>query len=172
MKNKVRLGNLVEFNIGDEHIVGTVVIIDPKDNDGNQYCDIIQENSQILLKHVNIKSLTKVKIIYISLPISLDPTTVDVRYADAVNYVNENFRGYRISGPINIEDFSNKNHTMYKKHDYAWYMGEDIKILLRSDAILMCGGWEYSNGCKAEHSLAKIYGIEIHYMNAESSTSE
>lgn len=105
------------------------------------------------------------KKIYISLPIKIDELTVSKRYKEAVEYIksNERFKNYKIVGPINIHEFTEYGIKSKREHDYAWYMGEDIKELLRADAILMGTGWEKSEGCRCELSTAKIYNKEIFY---------
>ena len=103
------------------------------------------------------------KKIYISLPIKIDEKTVSKRYKEALTYVKENLSDYEPIGPINIEEFDNNGIKKKRDYDYAWYMGEDIKILLRCDAILMCDGWSFSEGCNCEHEAAKIYNKTVFY---------
>lgn len=47
------------------------------------------------------------------------------------------------------------------KTDYATAMGMCVQELLKCDAIYLCDGWEESKGCKAELSLANIYGLNV-----------
>lgn len=51
-----------------------------------------------------------------------------------------------------------------EKESYAYYMGEDMKMLLACDAILMVGRrWSKSKGCSIEHNAACVTGMEIFY---------
>lgn len=46
------------------------------------------------------------------------------------------------------------------KEKYAYYMGEDLKLLLGCDAILMADPeWAGSRGCRLEWKAAEIYGL-------------
>lgn len=104
------------------------------------------------------------KKIYISLPIAIDEATVKERYQEAIDYINNDLREqFEIHGPINIEDFSDNGIVKERDYDYAWYMGEDIKELLRCDAIFMGRGWYKSLGCRCEHETAKVYDKQIIY---------
>jgi len=45
---------------------------------------------------------------------------------------------------------------------YAYYMGEDLKLLLNCHAILMADPkWNKSRGCWLENEAARIYGLTI-----------
>lgn len=47
------------------------------------------------------------------------------------------------------------------KKKYAYYMGEDLKLLLGCDAILMSDPeWIKSKGCRLEFEAAGIYGLQ------------
>lgn len=41
---------------------------------------------------------------------------------------------------------------------YNEAMGKCIEALLGCDAVYMCEGWVYSDGCNAEYQVARIYG--------------
>jgi hypothetical protein len=102
--------------------------------------------------------------LYISIPISIEEHTVVERYKEVLEYIKKvkSLNKYEIIAPFdieNIEDDLKKDNV----HDYAWYMGKDIELLLRCDAILMCKGWHRSNGCNCEHETAKIYNKKIYY---------
>ncbi len=47
-------------------------------------------------------------------------------------------------------------------HRDIWLAG-DLELLRRCDAIYMLGGWENSEGAKAELKLAEKLGLEIIY---------
>ena len=103
------------------------------------------------------------KKIYISLPIKIDEKTVSQRYKEALEYIKQYHNDYEPIGPINIDDFDENGIKSKREHDYAWYMGEDIKVLLNCDAILLCDNWHNSEGCRCEHETAKIYNKKIFY---------
>ena len=103
------------------------------------------------------------KKIYISLPIKIAEDTVHQRYQEALEYVKENLKDYKPVGPINILDFKYNGIKVKRDHDYAWYMGEDVKLVINCDAILMCDGWEKSEGCNCELRVAEVYNKEIYY---------
>lgn len=53
---------------------------------------------------------------------------------------------------------------MSQKETYAYYMGQDIEMLLRCDAVLMADKkWRKSKGCSIEHNAAMVMDIEIFY---------
>lgn len=107
------------------------------------------------------------KKIYISLPIKIDELTVSKRYEESINYIKslKSLKDYEIVGPINIHEFTEHGIKTKREHDYAWYMGEDIKELLRADAIFMSTGWQKSEGCRCELETAKIYNKQIIYQH-------
>ena len=41
---------------------------------------------------------------------------------------------------------------------YNYYMGRDIEALLGCDGIILCYDWFSSKGCRAECSVAQVYG--------------
>ena len=45
----------------------------------------------------------------------------------------------------------------------AEHMRKDLRMLLRCDAIVLCHGWKYSEGCLLECSVAKQCGMAIAY---------
>lgn len=103
------------------------------------------------------------KKLYISIPITGQESTIKERYNQSINYIinNDILKYYEIITPFDVSEFDNGN--IPNDHDYAWYMGEDIKILLRCDAIFMCPGWNKSKGCKCEYETARIYSKEIFF---------
>lgn len=100
--------------------------------------------------------------IYISLPIGGHETTVKDRYNKAINDLKElGFNNNEIIGPININDFDNTGLTKERDHDWAWYMGKDVEILLRCDKIYMTQGFNDSPGCRVELAIAKAQQMNI-----------
>ena len=45
----------------------------------------------------------------------------------------------------------------------AKHMRKDLRMLLRCNAIVLCPGWKYSEGCLLECSVAKQCGMAIAY---------
>lgn len=43
------------------------------------------------------------------------------------------------------------------------HMKEDIKMLLKSDAIFMAGEWQTASGCVLEREIAKQCGLQVIY---------
>lgn len=44
---------------------------------------------------------------------------------------------------------------------YHYCMGKDISALLLCDGIILCHDWFGSKGCRAECSVAQVYGLQI-----------
>lgn len=169
---KFNIGDKVKFTLDNQTYYGEVFIVDRfgtfEDPSDVSY-DILVDNwgekkEQCLFKHITEKLVQNLKI-YISLPIAIDEKTVARRYCESVKYIKnlESLKDYEISGPINIDEFTDEGLTTPRDHDYAWYMGNDIEHLLRCDAIFMSKGWEKSPGCRCELATAKIYNIKVIY---------
>lgn len=102
--------------------------------------------------------------VYISLPIGKHENSVRSRFDYAVDWFMSNFGvGHKICGPINIGCFDDTGLTVPRNHDWAWYMGEDIKDLLRCTHILMTRGWQDSRGCRLEKAIAEHEGLCVIY---------
>lgn len=99
--------------------------------------------------------------VYISLPITGHEKTVRARWDAAVNKIRSNkFFGDDVEfyGPNDIDSFdeNGKNYTPEDEgKDWAWYMGECIKDLLRCDVIYMTSGYRASAGCRTELAIAR-----------------
>lgn len=91
------------------------------------------------------------KIVYISLPIT------GVKESEIMANI--------IFAKIKINAIGKIGICSYDPNDtdkpYSYYMAKSIQLLLDSDAIYLCKGWETSKGCRAEYEVAKIYGKEI-----------
>jgi hypothetical protein len=55
---------------------------------------------------------------------------------------------------------------------YSELMGRDIAGLLECDAVLFDYDWQESKGCRAEHSIAQIYGKSIYTIKDERIVSD
>ena len=103
--------------------------------------------------------------VYLSLPISGQPTKERMAYANQVKQEIEcTYRcgwGYfKFEDELNIITPFDVNENE-DKDSYARKMGNDIEALLECDAIYLCEGWQNSKGCMAEFDVARIYGKKI-----------
>ena len=104
-----------------------------------------------------IKWYNSLYTVYISIPIA------NHDWSEQENKANEYEQrykrlGYNVYNPFKIPA------PVYNKSEeetYAYYMGESVKRLLKSDIIIMTPGWNKSKGCRTEHEIAKVYNIEI-----------
>lgn len=103
--------------------------------------------------------------VYVSLPISGQPTKERMAYANQVrdeltedfwegNGFFKNVAELKIITPFDVNENEDKD-------SYARKMGNDIEALLECDVVYMCKGWQNSKGCMAEFEVARIYGKEI-----------
>lgn len=166
---KFKTGDIVIANIEGKDYQATVRVVDYGtfyDPNEIQY-DVLVNNGDLyntIIKHIYEKNIRKPRL-YVSLPIAIDEKTVAQRWRKSMEDIsgNELLSKYEICGPINIMDFGDNGIEKEREHDYAWYMGEDIKILLNCEAIYMSTGWANSLGCTCELQVAKTYDIEVFY---------
>lgn len=97
--------------------------------------------------------------VYISLPIGGHEKTVRARYEEAKKMILSEYPDAIICGPVNISDFNENGLSVPRQHDWAWYMGEDMKELFKCTHIFMCQGYMDSRGCRSELAVAKEDGI-------------
>lgn len=100
---------------------------------------------------------------YICIPIAGREEDVFKRAEIAKQQVEQ--LGYIPVNPLDLNEIGEKelvNHT--EAQITAWYMGNDINMLIRDcDAIYCCDGWEDSKGCNVERECAKQYKKDILY---------
>lgn len=102
------------------------------------------------------------KKIYISLPIT--GYDVDERKARCLELAEQLRKmGWEVYHPFMIH----KPAEIPEDKAYAYYMGEDIKMILCCDAIYFDNDWKNSKGCTLEHHTAQTYGIETFYLFCE-----
>lgn len=90
--------------------------------------------------------------IYISLPITgKDIEAVEASLLFAKGVIEQ--KGYTPISPLD-QDIT---------QSYATLMGNDIRMLLLSDAVVFLDGWEQSRGCQLEHCTALIYNKQRYY---------
>lgn len=92
--------------------------------------------------------------VYISIPITGQDISAQRKIASAVANVLAAF-GHEPRNP-----FGNGLPEDAPRHEH---MLKDLGMLLRCDAIVLCPGWERSEGCLLELSVAKQCGIRIAY---------
>lgn len=99
--------------------------------------------------------------IYISIPISGKDINIQSSLADAIAKKIES-KGHTPLNPFSVPEVP--SHITTEKEAYAYYIGEDMKMLLTADAILMVDRrWPKSKGCSIEHNTAYVMGLDIFY---------
>lgn len=98
--------------------------------------------------------------IYISIPIS----GTDVKTTEKLAGLLAERLKLRGHEPMNPFSVPTAPETLSDRETYAYYMGEDMKMLLTCDAIFMADRkWSKSKGCSIEHNAAYVMGMEIFY---------
>lgn len=99
--------------------------------------------------------------IYISIPISGKDIRIQSSIADAIARKIET-KGHTPLNPFTLSEVP--SHITDEKEAYAYYIGEDMKLLLTADAILLVERtWPKSKGCSIEHHAATVMGLELFY---------
>lgn len=92
--------------------------------------------------------------IYVSIPITGHDINKVREHADLIKRALS-VKGNKVTTPFEI--FCGKNP------EYADYIGNDIRVILKQDAVFFCKGWEESCGCNIEHDVVmrvKAHGIK------------
>lgn len=63
--------------------------------------------------------------------------------------------GHKVITPFEV--YAGKNPV------YKDYICCDLRALLDCDAIYLCDGWQFSQGCQLEAEAARIYKLQIMY---------
>ena len=92
--------------------------------------------------------------VYISIPITGQDIPAQRDFADAVAKVLAEF------GHEPLNPFGNGLPENAPRHEH---MRKDLRMLLRCNAIVLCSGWETSEGCLLECSVAKQCAMRITY---------
>lgn len=111
------------------------------------------------------------KKIYISIPISGLPVEEVKKRASELKEALTSGNTEAVT-PFDVCPDSDVPENYRDNARYAYFMGRDIEALLNCDAVFMSQGWEFSKGCKAEYSVARIYGKEIIEENKISRTMD
>lgn len=105
------------------------------------------------------------KKIFISIPITNKENTVQERLNDAIDSIknSDDLKEYEIVTPYGIDNYTSEGmiKELSPEEDVAFFMGKDIELLLRCNAIYSCDGWRNSRGCRAERMVAYQYGLEL-----------
>ena len=72
---------------------------------------------------------------------------IKTKINEEVEFINSFMQDY----PSNIHDI----------HVPVWYLGKSIQLLSQADMIYFGEGWDKARGCRIEHEIAKVYGIDI-----------
>jgi hypothetical protein len=65
-------------------------------------------------------------------------------------------RGYACISPVSNTAF------MGEAGDFDKWMAGDLEILGRCDILVLCPGWERSEGCRMEYDFARSRGLKIY----------
>ena len=74
-------------------------------------------------------------------------------YSDLIDILDK-----RVS---NIDSFMKDYPGEINKHIPVWYLGKSIQLLSQADIVYFGEGWDEASGCRIEHEIAKVYGIDI-----------
>ena len=87
--------------------------------------------------------------------------TVLKRFEQACQFVKEKYPDAEIVGPCTIHEYTYEGRVSDRNETWAWYIGEDVKLLLTCDTIIMTRGWYNSKGCQLEYAIARNQQIKI-----------
>lgn len=92
--------------------------------------------------------------IYISIPISGHDVKKVREKADLTKAMLSR-AGHKVITPFEVP--AGKNPV------YKDYICCDLRALLDCDAIYLCDGWQFSQGCQLEAEAARIYKLQVMY---------
>jgi hypothetical protein len=72
-------------------------------------------------------------------------------------------RAVMLAGGAAINVLRANDHMEDVSSDFEFWMSCDLAILAKCDAIVMCRGWDRSDGAMREHEHARSNGIPIFY---------
>lgn len=45
-----------------------------------------------------------------------------------------------------------------------WFLGESLKVMADTDAVIVCKGWSDARGCKVEIAAAEAYKLPVFFL--------
>lgn len=97
------------------------------------------------------------KMMYLSFPITGRTIEKVKEYAEKIKRKWEE-KGFTVVTPFDVTE---------EGMSYNCCMGRDIEALLGCDGIILCHDWFGSKGCRAECSVAQVYGKTIKIDNTK-----
>lgn len=102
--------------------------------------------------------------IYISGPITIDPTHWREHFADAEEYLHKQYPEATIINPLKLEDdpaYIEAQANLDGTDLYNWVMRRDIKLVCECSHIYALKGWERSPGARLEVNVGTTLGCNV-----------
>ena len=66
-----------------------------------------------------------------------------------------------------MKSYFEVKHSKRLKNENLYFLSKSLKVLSKSDVIIMASGWEDSRGCRIEYECARLYDIMVIYEDTE-----
>lgn len=100
--------------------------------------------------------IAETKKVFISQPMKNKPNKEIMEQRQII--INELERkGYKVLDAVFKEEPPEENKL--------YYMAKSIEFMGKSDIVYFMKGWEYTRGCRIEHTIAVEFGKKIMYQN-------
>lgn len=75
--------------------------------------------------------------------------------------------GYEFVDTLIADDLFNGFEKKWQGilNEPLFFLGESLKLMSTCDAVFFCEGWKDARGCCIEHEAAKMYGLEVYYVD-------